>query len=246
MCWRKKPCRRKTNEKTDLELDAFRGICILGVVFVHFVYDLVELYRIVDWEYPVLFSLVKNWGGVLFVVLSGVCVTLGRRSLRRGVIVLGCGMVITAVTYGMYRFGFDKSIMIYFGVLHCLGSCMILWSMFKKCPNRLLAVIGIAMVAAGLYLRGNATVDHPWLTPLGFVPPKFYTSDYFPLLPNLGFFLLGAVLGRTVYRCKETLLPMVSERNVLVRFFSFCGRQSLFIYLAHQPILAGICILLSR
>ena len=32
------------------ELDAFRGICILGVVFVHFVYDLVELYRIVDWE----------------------------------------------------------------------------------------------------------------------------------------------------------------------------------------------------
>jgi len=228
------------------ELDAFRGICILGVVFVHFVYDLVELYRIVDWEYPVLFSLVKNWGGVLFVVLSGVCVTLGRRSLRRGVIVLGCGMVITAVTYGMYRFGFDKSIMIYFGVLHCLGSCMILWSMFKKCPNRLLAVIGIAMVAAGLYLRGNATVDHPWLTPLGFVPPKFYTSDYFPLLPNLGFFLLGAVLGRTVYRRKETLLPMVSERNVLVRFFSFCGRQSLFIYLAHQPILAGICILLSR
>lgn len=228
------------------ELDAFRGICILGVVFVHFVYDLVELYRIVDWEYPVLFSLVKNWGGVLFVVLSGVCVTLGRRSLRRGLIVLGCGMVITAVTYGMYRFGFDKSIMIYFGVLHCLGSCMILWSMFKKCPNRLLAVIGIAMVAAGLYLRGNATVDHPWLTPLGFVPPKFYTSDYFPLLPNLGFFLLGAVLGRTVYRRKETLLPMVSERNVLVRFFSFCGRQSLFIYLAHQPILAGICMLLSR
>lgn len=228
------------------ELDAFRGICILGVVFVHFVYDLVELYRIVDWEYPVLFSLVKNWGGVLFVVLSGVCVTLGRRSLRRGLIVLGCGMVITAVTYGMYRFGFDKSIMIYFGVLHCLGSCMILWSMFKKCPNRLLAVIGIAMVAAGLCLRGNATVDHPWLTPLGFVPPKFYTSDYFPLLPNLGFFLLGAVLGRTVYRRKETLLPMVSERNVLVRFFSFCGRQSLFIYLAHQPILAGICMLLSR
>ncbi len=228
------------------ELDAFRGICILGVVFVHFVYDLVELYRIVDWEYPVLFSLVKNWGGVLFVVLSGVCVTLGRRSLRRGLIVLGCGMVITAVTYGMYRFGFDKSIMIYFGVLHCLGSCMILWSMFKKCPNWLLAVIGIAMVAAGLCLRGNATVDHPWLTPLGFVPPKFYTSDYFPLLPNLGFFLLGAVLGRTVYRRKETLLPMVSERNVLVRFFSFCGRQSLFIYLAHQPILAGICMLLSR
>ena len=223
------------------ELDAFRGICILGVVIVHFVYDLVELYRIIDWKYPPLFSLIKNWGGVLFVVLSGVCVTLGRRSLRRGAIVLGCGLVITAVTYGMYRIGFDKSIMIYFGVLHCLGSCMILWSVFKKCPNWLLAVLGIAMTAVGLYLRFR-----PWLIPLGFIPPRFYTSDYFPLLPYLGFFLLGTVLGRTVYRRKETLLPMVSEQNVLVRFFSFCGRQSLWIYLVHQPILAGICMLLSR
>jgi uncharacterized membrane protein len=228
------------------ELDAFRGICILGVVLVHFVYDLVELYGIIDWKYPPLFSLVKNWGGVLFVVLSGICVTLGRRSVRRGLIVLGCGMVITAVTYGMYRFGFSKSILIYFGVLHCLGTCMILWSVFKKCPNWLLALFGIAMVAAGLYLRGKPTVDFPWLIPLGFVPPKFATSDYFPLLPNLGFFLLGTVLGRTVYRSKETLLPMVSEKNVLVRFFSFCGRQSLLIYLAHQPLLAGICMLLSR
>jgi uncharacterized membrane protein len=102
------------------------------------------------------------------------------------------------------------------------------------------------MVAAGLYLRGKPTMDSLWLIPLGFVPPRFATSDYFPLLPNLGFFLLGTVLGRTVYRKKETLLPMVSEKNVLVRFFSFCGRQSLLIYLAHQPILAGICMLLSR
>lgn len=228
------------------ELDAFRGICILGVVFVHFVYDLVELYDIIDWQYPPLFSLIKNWGGVLFVVLSGVCATLGRRSVRRGLIVLFCGMVITAVTYGMYRFGFDKSIMIYFGVLHCLGTCMILWAVFKKCPNWLLFLLGIAMVAVGLYLRGRTTVDHHWLILLGFTPPRFYTSDYFPLLPYLGFFLLGSVLGRTVYRRKESLLPMVSKTNVLVRFFSFCGRQSLLIYLAHQPILAGICMLLSR
>ena len=228
------------------ELDAFRGICIIGVVFVHFVYDLVELYGIIQWEYPLLFSLVKNWGGVLFVLLSGVCVTLGRRSVRRGLIVLFCGLGITAVTYGMYRFGFDKSIMIYFGVLHCLGTCMILWSVFKKCPNWLLATLGVAMVAAGLYLRTRPTVEHFWLVPFGFTPPRFYTSDYFPLLPNLGYFLLGAVLGRTVYRRKESLLPMVNPKNVLVRFFSFCGRQSLFIYLAHQPILAGICMLLSR
>ena len=228
------------------ELDVFRGICIIGVIAVHFIYDLVELYGILDWEYPAIFSFVKTWGGVLFVLLSGICATLGSRSVRRGLIVIGCGTAITAVTFGMYKFGFDKSILIYFGVLHCLGTCMVLWALFKKCPNWLLIVLGLAMVAAGLYLRTHILVDHYYLVPLGFMPPRFYTSDYFPLFPNLGFFLLGAVLGRTVYGKKESLLPMVSEKNVLVRFFSFCGRQSLLIYLAHQPILALICMLLSR
>lgn len=228
------------------ELDVFRGICIIGVIAVHFIYDLVELYEIIDWEYPAPFSFIKSWGGVLFVMLSGICVTLGSRSVRRGLIVIFSGMLITAVTFGMYKFGFDKSIIIYFGVLHCLGTCMVLWPLFKKCPAWLLAFFGIGMVAAGLWLRGKILVDFSWLIPLGFRPMGFESSDYFPLLPNLGFFLLGTVLGKTVYRKKESLLPMVSERNILVRFFSFCGRQSLLIYLAHQPILALICMLLSR
>ena len=40
------------------ELDAFRGLCVLGMVIVHFVYDLVELYGIVDWKYAEWFSFV--------------------------------------------------------------------------------------------------------------------------------------------------------------------------------------------
>ena len=70
------------------ELDALRGLCILGMVAVHFVYDLVELYGLVQWQYPALFSFIKDWGGVLFLVLSGICVTLGRSHIRRGLQVL--------------------------------------------------------------------------------------------------------------------------------------------------------------
>jgi uncharacterized membrane protein len=227
------------------ELDVFRGICIIGVVFVHLMYDLSTLYKIIDWQYPVWFAFIKRWGGILFILLSGTCATLGRRSVRRGLVVLGCGMVISAVTYGMYRYGFHKSIIIYFGVLHCLGICMILWWIFKRFPTWLLAILGVAMVAAGLYLDTVYPVDHLWLMPLGLVPPSFSTSDYFPLLPNLGWFLLGAVMGRTIYRKKQTLLPFVSPKNPIVRFFSFLGRHSLWIYLLHQPILSGICMLLQ-
>ena len=37
-----------TGKQRIWELDALRGICVLGMVAVHFVYDLVELYALVD------------------------------------------------------------------------------------------------------------------------------------------------------------------------------------------------------
>ena len=228
------------------ELDAFRGICLLGMVIVHFVYDLTELYRIVEFRIPDWFVFTQRWGGVLFLLISGISATLGRRSVRRGLIVLAGGAAVTTVTYCMYKyFSFTKDLIIYFGVLQCLGTCMILWWLFKRLPTWVLAILGALMVMFGLYLNTVVLVDFPWLMPLGFVFPGFASSDYFPLFPNLGFFLLGAVLGRTLYGKKESLLPEMLQNNFLIRGLCFFGRQSLWIYLLHQPILAGICMLLQ-
>ena len=227
------------------ELDALRGICILGMVIVHLIYDLVQLYGVISWEYPVVFLFVRNWGGVIFILLSGICVTLGSRSVRRGLLVFACGMICTAVTWGMYCFNMaGVGIIIYFGVLHCLGVCMLLWPLFRKCPRWLLAVTGILLTAVGLYIKAAVRVDFPWLTPLGLHTADFLSSDYFPLLPYFGFFLLGAALGKTAYAKKETLLPKVREENPVIRFFLLCGKHSLWIYLLHQPILSGICYLI--
>ena len=69
------------------ELDALRGICILGVIIVHFVYDITELYALVQLDLPDIFLFVQRWGGVIFLLISGICATLGSRSVRRGAIV---------------------------------------------------------------------------------------------------------------------------------------------------------------
>ena len=233
------------------ELDVLLGVCILGVLAVHFIYDLVELYQLVAWEYPPLFSFIKEWGGVLFLLLSGTCVTLGSHSVRRGIIVFACGLIISAVTYGMYHFGFTgKGIIIYFGVLHCLGVCMLLWPTYKNTPWWGLLLHGLFLVILGLYLSElqhshQLTVASNYLVPLGLCPEGFLSSDYFPLLPNLGFFLIGSAIGKTLYRKKESLLPMVRQENCIVRFFSFFGRHSLLIYLLHQPLVAGILYLIT-
>ena len=64
------------------------------------------------------------------------------------------------------------------------------------------------------------------------------------LLPFFGWFVIGAGLGKLVYRRKQSLLPRVNADFFLLRFLCFVGRHSLEIYLLHQPILSGITALL--
>ena len=222
-------------------MDAFRGVCILGMVLVHLIFDLQVFYGLEDFG-PV-FHFIKDWGGVLFILLSGTCVTLGSHPVRRGLIVLGCGYLCSLVVWGYSWFCGQmigdpdlpaKTIQLRFGILHCLGVCMLLWPVFRKLPGT--AVFAAVFVALGFWFRGM-TVDCPALFPLGLVSPTFASADYFPLFPNLGWFLLGAALGLHFYREKKTLFPHFPSNCWPIRFLSFCGRQSLWIYLAHQPLL---------
>lgn len=224
------------------EIDALRGLLIPGMILIHLIYDVVDLYRFVDWPYPQWYSLFKNNYGALFVALSGVSVTLGSRSVRRGLTVFAGGLCCTVVTFGMYALGMaGRGIIIYFGVLHCLGVCMMLWPLFRNWKPWMLAAVGAGLVAAGWVLRAHIYTDMPLLLPLGFRFYGFSSSDYFPLMPNLGYFLLGAAAGKGLYREKQSLLPDFPAETGIVRFFRFCGRHSLTIYLAHQPVLAALC-----
>lgn len=226
------------------ELDVLRGIFMIAIIFFHLIYDLIYLFGIVELTTPLaqkLYQFGNDWGGTPFLFLSGLCATIGSRPGRRAITVLAGGIVISLVTTAMYLLGFaDKGIIIYFGVLHCIGTCMLLWLLFRKLPTPVLLVLGLVMAAVGLHLRDAMSVDHPWLILFGLVPHGFVSSDYFPLLPNFGYFLIGASLGRTLYKNKVSLLPKVNENNFFIRIFSFIGRNSLLIYLLHQPILAGV------
>lgn len=222
------------------ELDALRGLCILCMVVIHFIFDLVELYGLVHWEYPAVYVFIQNWGGILFLLISGICVTLGSHCIRRGLLVFACGLVISAVTGGMYLLGMANSgIVIWFGVLHCLGICMFVWPLFRKLPVWTIAAIGGTLAIAG-FLVSEIPIQHNWLMPFGIVNSQFISADYFPLLPHLGFFLLGAVLGKTAYRKQKTLFPQIDPQIRPLRFLRLCGKHSLWIYLLHQPVLSAV------
>ena len=106
----------------------------------------------------------------------------------------------------------------------------------------MLAVLAAVICVTGYWI-GNIRVETPWLFPFGLITDSFFSADYFPIAPYLGFFLVGGVLGRRVYKDRKTRFPQVSENLPVLRFFRFCGRHSLSIYLVHQPLLTGLMYL---
>ena len=225
------------------ELDALRGICILGMVWVHLLYDLSCVGLHIT---PKFLSLCQQWGGIAFFLLSGICVTLGKQHIRRGITVFFCGMLCTAATVALHHLGLiGAEALIFFGTLHCLGLCMVLWDIFHRFSDQYLGFFGVCICAVGFVLEQHRMVATPWLIPFGFPYPGFASGDYFPLLPNLGFFLLGALAGRRLYPQKISRFPHINTRSYPIRFLCLCGTHSLAIYLLHQPLLTGVIRLAS-
>lgn len=220
------------NRQRVQELDLLRGLSLLLVIGDHIHYDLTVL---LGWAVPLpggiawLFDHV----GTLFILLSGVCVQFTHRHSRRGWLVLGCGLAISLVTCTADRITGGTHMEIRFGILHLLGICMLLAPCFERCPGVVLLLGGVLCIGLGPLAQAQVC-SSPLLFPLGLRSAAFRSADYWPLVPHLGWFLLGIVLGRLLYPTRTPCIPALQGR---LRPLAFCGRHSLAIYLIHQPLL---------
>ena len=70
---------------------------------------------------------------------------------------------------------------------------------------------------------------------LGFMEVGFYSADYFSLIPWFFLFIAGYFGYRLVE--EKGLLEKIGEWKPLPRVFGYIGRQSLIIYMLHQPVI---------
>ena len=227
------------------EIDAIRGLLILCVIASHTLYYASFILR--RFTLPPLIEFVMQYGGLLFVVLSGLSATLGRRSFRRGLLVFAGGMVLTLGSLAAVHLGWlTEDMVIRFGVLHLLGFAMMIYPLLKKLPSPVLLGFGLAVLALGYWFQFRPVLtESRYLFALGLRYPGFSSGDYFPIAPHLGWFSLGIVLGRSLYAEKKTRLPQVNPETPILRFLRWCGRNSLYIFILHLPIIGAIMMLLA-
>lgn len=247
-------------------LDALRGLTLISMIAYHGTWDLVYLcgnyFHDLQWYKTICDWYINSRAAYVwqqsicwtFIFLSGFCWSLGRQHLKRGLLVLGGGAVVSAVT--MLFLWEDRVV---FGVLTCIGSCMLLmipvdeyarkWNSWGGLAGSVFLFILTKNINGGyLGFEGWNLIRLPkgiyrglLETYLGFTDPTFYSTDYFSLFPWFFLFLAGYFLYQLLQR--NRLFEQERVRAVLqlrIPVLCFIGRHSLPIYMLHQPVLYGM------
>ena len=84
---------------------------------------------------------------------------------------------------------------------------------------------------------------------LGLSGVPFSTFDFFPLIPWSSVVFLGVAVGHWMYPGGERGFDIQKREidvfNRFSGFVEFLGRNSLLIYLLHQPVLIGVLVLMG-
>lgn len=231
-------------------LDTLRGLTVINMVLFHAMWDLVFIFGVnAPWYLGTGAFIWQQAICCTFITLSGFCSAMGRHTIRRGAVVFALGAVVTLVTVL-----FMPEDRIVFGVLTCIGSCMLLVGAAKPLLLKIPAVPGLLVSfalfaftriadAGSLGLFFHPLIPLPeglyrnYLTAyLGFPPADFFTTDYFALIPWLFLFLTGFFFHRL---CGEKILGITWKG---IPGLNFIGRLALWIYVAHQPVIYGLLL----
>ncbi len=238
-------------------IDECRGFWIVNMIIYHGLWDLVYIFGVKldlfqqDWTH-----VWQQVGCSSFIFISGFCWQMSRQNKKRGMQVFLAGLLITIVTLV-----FMPSSRVVFGVLTMLGSSMLLMipcdKLFRK-VNPLLGLVVSFIFFQVFYLVNDGylglgpmkLIELPseWYgsllsSYLGFTQPGFYSTDYFSMLPWFFMYVVG-YFSYTVFLCSN--LKEKTESILSKSIYPPCGwvgRNSLIIYMLHQPVIYGVLML---
>jgi len=215
------------NHKRIWEIDFFRGIALILMIIFHVVFDLKEFAHVSVNYVSGFYYYIGKSAGILFILLAAISCHFSKSNTKRGLQILGMGLVITLVSHL-----FNPSYGIKFGILHFLGTSIIIYPLFKDINKWLLLIFGTIIIILGNYFKLiNMPFDYLFI--FGLSSELFISADYYPLLPWFGVFLYGIFISKLLYREKKSLFSFLPRFN----FVSYLGRHTFSIYLIHQPLI---------
>lgn len=215
----------------------------------------------IEWScasaYDYWYSTFRFWAHYIFVFLFlflvGTSCAFSRDNTRRGALCGVAAIAFTGISFVCKAMGLmDDGVV--FGILHCIALCIlccaavdILTSFDKHVNLYAPLVLGFGILLAGILTQfwivdwdRNGFVDSHFT---GYVlGTHAFGDDWFGLFPYVGMVLLGMYWGKAVYSRRMSILPVLDKK--WHKPFTFVGRHALWFYFFHQPVLAGLVIVL--
>ena len=230
-------------------IDGLRAIAVLAMIVYHFAWDL-GFFNIVD---P--FIVNSGWWkifavsiGSSFLFLSGISFWLSaygginfRKFTKRFLILISAALLVSLGTYQA-----DSNTFVFFGILHLLSACTLLGLLIYKMPSALIILIGLSIVILEPYLISDF-YEPKYLAWTGLFSGSTGSVDFYGFIPWSSAYIFGIGLSKIIFKIdgkgiwtNNFLFSNARKNSVLIKTFFWLGRNSLLIYLIHQPILIGI------
>ncbi len=234
-------------------LDEVRGLAVCLMFVYHGFFTLNDFFhRPIGLALADIFGVAQPFFAGLFIFLCGISCHLSHNNLKRGLILVGVSGGIS-----VFLWIFVRDSMIWYGILHFLATAILLYCLFERLLKRVPTWLGLSLCAVGLLLTmyinpepnghsifgiryllefhlPDAIVQCKWLLPFGL--GYAWSTDYFPLLPWIFVFFAGAIVGRGA---TAGWFPSWMYRKHS-RLLSWVGRNALWAYLLHQPVLISL------
>lgn len=228
------------------KIDIARGIALIGMIFYHLCWDL-AFYGYIPPETPQsrAFMLLAQCVAGSFLFLAGFSLFLAHGSafrktafIRRLVKIICCAGLISAATWL-----FDPQAFVYFGILHAVALTACAGLIFLYAP---IWINCLAISACVIMPHIGIDLHFPALWWLGLSRNAAPALDYIPFFPWFACALSGQTAAAFMARANMLrFLQQDAKPLSLNRFMQFLGRNSLAVYLIHQPLLLAVIYVFS-
>ena len=187
----------------------------------------------------------------VFIFISGLSTTFSKNNFKRGYLLLLFSFALSLTSYYLMPDDF-----IHFGVLTLLATSMLIWEFINRLFDgnkgaivSVSAVLAVTLIALDLIITEKnipapndfcGFLTDTWAKQTGFESP----GDFFPLILNLGCFMMGATVGNTIYQDKKSYIPKLN--CFITKPVNFLGRHSLVFYILPQLCFMIILGLISK
>ena len=224
----------------------------MAMVLYHFMWDL-GYFKFIDLETVTrgVSLFFAQCVGASFIIISGISFKVlirndkyRKKFLKRlSTLVIIC-FVITSVTFFI-----DNNSFIFFGILHFLATCSIISFLLVKLFNKHTLLI-LFFVSSALSVA-NVNYSLPaYLSWIGFNQDIPSSNDFYPLFPWVSFYFFGLWISDPVrnYLLKhnEKIYDSHPSLNFIYKSLQFLGKNSLPIYILHQPIFFSLFLIFIR